>query len=269
MKRYNTIVASTIGSYHIRLNKPCQDRVLSFSDWSHKGIVVCDGHGAEKHFRSELGAEFASLICKDCIKIFAKYISKKKTKVNYLERLCDLEKSILTKWNNAVLEDIQNHPYTQEEKQKLTEKEQIELEDNTYIPYGTTMIFAFVCNGYLFISQLGDGDCRILIGNDLICPFANDPALQFGRTTSLCGRNAIEQIRHSIIHIDKMKACFISTDGVKNSFDTENSFQNFIKKLIGIERTEGYRKAQNDLKGFLPQLSKQGSGDDLSIGLLL
>ena len=269
MKEYNCIVASSIGSSHIKTCKPCQDKVLSFSSWSHKGIGVCDGHGLDKHFRSEIGAEFATIICRDSIELLAKYISNKKSEIAYLDRLKDLEKSIVTKWNYKVIGHFNSYPFSEQELSCLTDKDRIEVINNPYVAYGSTMLFAYICNEHLFISQLGDGDCRLLTSEGIVAPFEDDENLKFGRTTSLCGGNAVSQIRHRVMDLQGIKACFLSTDGVKNSFDSEDNFQEFIKTIVGIARREGYKKAQKDLKEFLPQLSKRGSGDDVSIGILL
>lgn len=269
MKEYQSIVASSVGSSHLKTNKPCQDRVMSFSSWSHKGIVVCDGHGAAKHFRSAIGAEFATNACRDSVGVLAKYLYKTKKTISYVDKLEDLEKSIVTKWNLKVLEHVELNPFTKQELDSLTNKEMEEVQNNPHIAYGSTLLFAFICKEHLFVSQLGDGDCRLLTKNGFVEPLLEDERLKYGKTTSLCSSNAMAYIRHAVLDVNNIRACSLSSDGVKNSFDSERNFINFLKTVVKIERSTGVQKARNDLNAFLPQLSKRGSGDDVSIGILL
>ena len=57
----------------------------------------------------------------------------------------------------------------------------------------------------------------------------------------------------------------LSTDGVKNSFNTGENYRNFMDK-VALEFSAGSQSETEDsLRDFLAEMTEKGSGDDLSI----
>jgi len=65
------------GESHKSSEKPCQDRAYNNEDTKHLSMaIVCDGHGGERYFRSQVGAEMAVNITAEAIEQFVKEIHK-------------------------------------------------------------------------------------------------------------------------------------------------------------------------------------------------
>lgn len=69
---------SVIGASHIANGKPCQDYSLSYSDRYLQIAVVCDGHGGNTYFRSDVGSKLAAEITVNYLKIFANCVKSSK-----------------------------------------------------------------------------------------------------------------------------------------------------------------------------------------------
>lgn len=63
------------GANHIANGKPCQDYSISFSKNGVQILVVCDGHGSETYFRSDVGAKLAAEVTLDILKEFSYSVS--------------------------------------------------------------------------------------------------------------------------------------------------------------------------------------------------
>ena len=59
-----------------------------------------------------------------------------------------------------------------------------------------------------------------------------------------------------------------ATDGYANSFRDETSFQQVAQDLWGMLRDEGDAGVNLHLKEWLNEASRQGSGDDITVGLI-
>lgn len=66
---------SVQGASHIQSGKPCQDYSLSYDMDGIQVLIVCDGHGGNTYFRSDVGAKIAAQITLDCLVNFAKCVS--------------------------------------------------------------------------------------------------------------------------------------------------------------------------------------------------
>jgi serine/threonine protein phosphatase PrpC len=69
-----TFNKSVKGASHIASCKPCQDYSLSYEDSEIIINVVCDGHGGDTYFRSDVGAKLAAEITLGRLKDFAQCI---------------------------------------------------------------------------------------------------------------------------------------------------------------------------------------------------
>ena len=59
-----------------------------------------------------------------------------------------------------------------------------------------------------------------------------------------------------------------ATDGYANSYRDEASFQQVARDLWEMLRDEGVETVRSNLKNWLNEASQQGSGDDITVGIL-
>lgn len=260
------------GSEHIKANKPLQDYSGSKLDRQKKiaYILVADGHGGEKYFRSAAGSYQAVYSCIEVmntvlIELYP-FIKRKDTTVinKTLNNLCS---RILVLWREKVKVHFLENPLTDIEK-KLCEELKIELpltDDNISTIYGSTLLASVYFENYnfWFSLQIGDGKTIAMkTDNTVFYPIPEDDEMGFGVTASLCGRNAIDKFYYNY-GFDKLNYIFVMSDGMADSFDIEKlpDFLLNIKNnaVVDIEKTKA------ELDDYLPKLSEQGSGDDISI----
>ena len=266
MKQYQGLTVTVVGSSHLRAQKPCQDKSAAFGNYDFSAIVVCDGHGGEKHFRSEKGAEIAVSTAQKVVPAFVKSVGKHPPPSVSSHQWRELEKRMVFDWRETVEKDYAKHRFSHQELAAFSSDMQNELNADPYIAYGTTLLLAVMCAKHLFLLQLGDGDCVLFRAGTEEKPIKDDPRCAFGRTASLCDRDALAHIRDCIFADKHISGCVLSTDGVKNSFENEEYYLKFCQTLLSECRTN--KKAKAELQQFLPQLSKNGSGDDVSIAVL-
>ena len=118
--------------------------------------------------------------------------------------------------------------------------------------------------------QLGDGEIRLLINDEqIVSPIPRDDNLMFGVTTSLCNADAIQYVRDCKVSIGDITACVLCSDGVRNSFDTEEHFNNFCKTAVNAYLDYTEKTFEQEMRSFLTELTANGSGDDVSVGILI
>lgn len=269
MKDKKGIAVSCIGSSHIKCGKECQDRSKYITGKRYSAVVVCDGHGGDKHFRSAIGAELAIKVFEKAITEFAdKYHSLlKKSKLDIVLR--NFEKHLIFSWREAVTEHYNVNPFLPDEIERFDETVIEELRENYHITYGSTFLCCFAIKEELFVIQLGDGEIRLLINNEqTVSPIPHDDNLMFGITTSLCNADAIQYVKDCRTKIGDISACVMCSDGVRNSFDTEEHFNGFCKTLANAFANDTENTFEQDMQTFLSELTANGSGDDVSVGII-
>ena len=58
------------GESHKATNKVCQDYSSIYIGNECSIAIVCDGHGGERYFRSDIGAKMAADVTTECVKEF-------------------------------------------------------------------------------------------------------------------------------------------------------------------------------------------------------
>lgn len=269
------IFATERGASHIRENKPLQD--AAYAD-AKNGLtlsigyaVVADGHGSKKYFRSADGSQLAIKSAKDAINDALKEtinnIIKEKDNAAVEKLLKHLCGSIILRWRENVTNHFAEHPLSDEEKQ-ICEAEKLDAESEEQIPtfYGSTLIVAVYLQklDFWFALQIGDGACfAIRQDGTIFSPIKEDERLGFGMTTSLCGKNAINDF-HFSYGFEKINGMAVMTDGFSDSF-TKEKLEQFISQDLYTNTIKNPTESERELKKFLPSLSERGSGDDVSI----
>lgn len=283
---YKLIFANTIGASHIRHNMPCQDFGLVKETENYKVFAVSDGHGDPSCFRSDKGSRF---ICETVIEILPSFIESI-TKENSTYLLYDLDKktlkqlstSIIGNWLCKIEEDTMMDPITSEVILSFESKTNKHIgtqiaEDykhNVRVEraYGCTLIAGILTNDFLFLVHHGDGRCIVVDEDgDVIQPVPWDNRCIGSITTSCCDRDAIDNIRYSIIDLKKHKilACFLSSDGVEDSFASTDAMYSYFLDNILYATNNGVEELSNHLADTLPELSELGSSDDITIAGIL
>ena len=276
MSLYDSFAFSAQGYNHIKVNKECQDASLMYSDDVMSIIVVADGHGSDNYPRTASGSVFAVEETVKSIKSFVQTLNDSLTPFEINDdqnkQLADLAKNILLNWHNRVDEDIKNKPFSVDEVEKVSEKYksiylsvEADVQEKKSKAYGSTLIAVCITRDYWFGIQIGDGKC-VVFDNQLECsePIPWDDDCQGNQTTSICDSDAIDEFRY---FKDKELpiAVFIGCDGVDGSYANDNEFHSLYRNILHIFAEYGADKGRDEVHGFLPNLSKKGSGDDVSI----
>jgi hypothetical protein len=268
---YQAFSSYTVGSNHLRLNKPCQDFALHVSKEGLQFAIAADGHGSDAFFRSGRGARFAAHCAAYCITRFVETLKAREMTLEDIEAeheklLQELEKSIITWWHEMVEADYTEEPFT------TAELEQVGPEPSTlqspYHAYGTTLIAVVAAETYWFGLHIGDGKC-VAIDKSGTCtePIPWDDTCFLNVTTSFCDNDAAERFRHYFSR-EMPTAVFIGSDGVDGSYPVNNNGEHLGRLYSTIAANfadSGFAAGWDQLAEFLPILSQKGSGDDVSI----
>lgn len=270
--------ATETGYNHTRINKVCEDASDFYDDEKIHICVVADGHGSDNYPRTEFGSKFA---VDAAIKNVIEFVNTaEKSQVindaeNNFERMNQLAKSILRSWYESVEEDYNKKPFTEKELEKVSDKyknrylsENIE-ERKVEKAYGCTLIIYVITDDYSFGMQIGDGKCVLIDENgQFLEPIPWDDDCQLNVTTSICDDDAIDEFRFYIS--DKMPtAVFIGSDGIDDSYANEEELYALYRSILKIFIEHGDEVGKSEIREYLPVLTKRGSGDDVSMGLII
>lgn len=270
--------ATETGYNHIRINKVCEDASDFYDDEKMHICVVADGHGSDNYPRTEFGSKFAvDAAIKNVIEFVntAAISQVINDAENNFERMNQLAKSILCSWYESVEEDYNKKPFTEKELEKVSDKyknrylsENIE-ERKVEKAYGCTLIIYVITDDYSFGMQIGDGKCVLIDENGkFLEPIPWDDDCQLNVTTSICDDDAIDKFRFYIS--DKMPtAVFIGSDGIDDSYANEEELYALYRSILKIFIEHGDEVGKSEIREYLPVLTKRGSGDDVSMGLII
>ena len=101
--------------------------------------------------------------------------------------------------------------------------------------------------------------------NEATFPIETDDRLKFNFTTSLCADDAFNNIRDKVLPMEAGTIFVLTSDGVYNSFESGEAYIDFIKTVCGNTVSN---ELNIELQDFLPKLSENGSGDDVSLAIL-
>ncbi len=276
--RWQAVGCSVRGAAHLRADTPNQDRI-GLDPESGTGdrvvIAVADGHGSARYLRSATGAALAVKAAQDCLRDFVVRLRRRRpTTATLAEEAQAIPRLIVDRWRSAVEQDLATSPFTDEEVQRLSALGEDVMESvraNPPLAYGATLLAVLATPRHVICWQLGDGDILGVSGNGTVERMVSrDPRLLGVETTSLCGRDAWNDFRvaaHAVT--DKgPRLVLLSTDGYSNSFSDEASFFRVGTDLASIIRRDGLAAVRRQLPTWLEETSRDGSGDDISVGIL-
>lgn len=255
------------GESHLHDGRVCQDSSASFSDECGTVAVVSDGHGGCDYVRSQIGSAMACEAAVKNIRRLFENISPEAFLAEPDMMLIQLEAAIINDWNESVRSHYEANPFTEEELDCVSEKAGASYRSGHRIEraYGATLIAAAVTRDYWFGIQIGDGKCAAF-DEAGICtqPIPWDEKCFLNKTTSICGSDALRDFRH--FYSEKIPtAVFMGSDGIDDSFKNEEDMYDFYKTILYAFSISDYTQTVDELKAYLPRLSKEGSADDVSI----
>ena len=223
----------------------------------------------------------------------SQFLEEKKKKILSL-----IVPSLLTEWKNAVASDIAENPITEKEldfleredkkvascyREALEEKDFEKANKELRHIYGATFLCVVVTENFWFALQIGDGDIAIHDENGFSFPVPEDERNFLNVTTSLCDANAENEFRLAF-GTNKLDGVICSTDGIANSFASKEQLISFYERVLFVFRMYQFNRekecasddwkevakkraefAENEIKQALPNLSKLGSGDDVTL----
>ncbi|MGN1411928.1 MAG: PP2C family serine/threonine-protein phosphatase [Oscillospiraceae bacterium] len=257
---------TVMGRSHEENGTVCQDS-SDFDTYNNYSIcVVADGHGSKKHFRSDVGSKLAVQSSMETVAEFMndyKSFSKafRATPSRIISRM---QKNIISKWNDKILEHYNENPITDKEMALFTGNEFNSIKMESY--YGTTLIIGVLCQDFSFGLQIGDGSL-VMINEmgEIEMPITDDESHPANITASMCNSNAYE-LFNSYYRFDNPIALMVSTDGLYTSFASRHGFEEY--NLIALSLVSDMQNAQSSIKSNLEKRTKYGSRDDISLSIV-
>ena len=255
---------SVMGASHEKSGLVCQDSSDVFVCENYSAVVVADGHGSKKHFRSNKGSEFAVAATLETIKNF--YTDPAEFEEHFPKNhkmvLNNIAKQIISNWNTLVNEHVKANPVTAEEKSKFTDEEFEKIPPESY--YGTTLIAAVVGNGVSFGLQIGDGSfVAIFEDGYAITPLEYNESAPANITASMCNASAASMFNTFYIDDKRPIAFFVSTDGLYTSFGSEYDFLDY-HTIITTQLALNNAYDESVIKNLVKR-SHFGTEDDISL----
>ena len=275
---YFAFSATEVGYNHIKISKVCEDASEFYDDEKMHICVVADGHGSDNYPRTEYGSKYAVDAAIECVIDFVNTADPKdvlKDNDNNYCMLNQLAKSILKGWYQSVEENFNKRPFSEEELLLVSEKYKRKYisdnEEERHIEkaYGCTLILFAVTEEYSFGLQIGDGKCVYIDFNgEFSEPIPWDENCQLNVTTSICDSDAIDEFRYFVTE-KKPTAVFIGSDGIDDSYASKEELYALYRSILKIFIENGVEVGKSEIKEYLPVLTKKGSGDDVSVALII
>jgi serine/threonine protein phosphatase PrpC len=279
--RWRVLAHSQRGASHLRQNVPNQDAIAhsEASDGSPSVVLaVADGHGSAKSFRSDVGARLAVDTAVEVCRTFLDSIRGVEPSVVKNQAEVRIAPRIFQEWRWRVDEHFQQNPFTEAELTRLAEQagaaacDRAARPDQLYVAYGSTLLVAALTNEFLICFQLGDGDILAVSDStgEVSRVIPKDETLIANETTSLCQADAVGHVRFRFqwIQDSPLEMLLLSTDGYCNSFASPDAFLKTGNDYLDALRTEGPEEVEKNLPAWLEETSQNGSGDDITVGII-
>ncbi|MBR1592585.1 MAG: protein phosphatase 2C domain-containing protein [Ruminococcus sp.] len=255
---------SVRGASHEKRNLVCQDSSAYKTCDRYAIAVVADGHGSKKHFRSHLGSKAAVEATIETIEKFYADPDRFEECFQANPKLViqNIEKQVISLWNDKVFAHISENPVTREEKSDFTNDEFSKIPVESY--YGSTLIAAVMGRKFSFGFQLGDGSLvAVFEDGETVMPIGDDESAPANITASICNSNASRMFNSFYEPNRKILALLCSTDGLYTSFGSDNDFLDYHTIIAG---------QLHNAKDFEPSIVKNitkrthfGTEDDISL----
>jgi serine/threonine protein phosphatase PrpC len=262
--QWQVVGQSVRGAAHERNGLPNQDAIRWLPPVGRGSSVVlaaADGHGSARYSRSHVGA---ALAVEKAALLVDEFLGSQ-ANVDNLSLIKDateewLPRALVREWSEAVAEHLQTDPLSPGE-----------LDAESLVAYGATLLVAAVTERFVLYLQLGDGEIlSVSDSGEVVRPLVKDERLFGNETTSLCAPEAWRDFRVSFQPLTQSRPALIllSTDGYPNSFRDEAGFLQVGSDILRMIRENGLASVNDHLAGWLRDSTRAGSGDDVTLGIL-
>jgi hypothetical protein len=266
------LLASALGAAHEAAGQPLQDALTCVGDPSQPGgllaVAVADGHGHARHARSARGAALAVAVAgRTAAEQGGQLAAAATAQAACLAARATVIPALVRRWRRAVTGDLAGHPLAAAEARDLLPG------DDSYIPYGTTLLLGVVAYPWLALCQIGDGDILVVDrSGQAQTPVPLDDRLDGWRTTSLCQPDAESAFRCAAVDLAhrSVAAVLLATDGFGNAQAADPWQQPVGADLVTFAREHGIGWIREQLPLWVARCaSADGSADDTAVALLL
>jgi serine/threonine protein phosphatase PrpC len=278
--KWKVTAASARGSAHLRSGLPNQD-ACEFRNGDRSSalravLAVSDGHGGARHFRSQVGS---ALAVHTAIRVLYDSLDAALAEAGAGLSMHPVEDALppiavrmVEEWRTAVRSDFENNPFTAQELDAVEAAEgapaRASVEQDPLLAYGATLLSAAVTDAFVLCLQLGDGDILAVdYDGRTLRPIAADGRLVANQTTSLCQAEAEREFRYAVLR-EFPALLLVSTDGYANSFRSDADFLQIGRDYLDLVRRQGVDALAEELPQILKGASEEGSGDDITLGVL-
>ncbi len=278
---------SVQGASHRRSGLPCQDNfAIRSHNFKYNGatprnifyqgmgedvtiLAVADGHGSSACPYSENGSRLAvNTFCDVMAEFCFKYRNDMESLYHQLKRESDVihfRQALDIEWKARVLRDYN----TNKKKNPPMEKDEPDEQKSAiYRLYGTTLLGMLITDGFVFVYQLGDGDIN-RVDRDSVTPMVVQEKILGVETHSMAKLGAWKKAETAIARRDENTGApfmyMLSTDGMLNSFVSEDEFFKNCKGYLDLIEKHGPQAVQDKLPAWLSQTSEEGCGDDITV----
>ncbi len=264
---------SVRGASHIKAGTPMQDYSLSAVTERYSIAIVCDGHGAAKHFRSEFGSKFAAEATQEKLVAFADANPTwERAREGLDEKLSRLRLAILAEWEHKIEGYTLMNPFTEEERKKASPSFAAREKYSLTQPYGTTLLAALVMGDYSLLLMVGDGAIVRFMpdGKGEVVTFPSKKVYDdqpHSATDSLCQPNAYDVIFTHAVPREKGDGSLyaLCSDGISEAFVNDDYLIRLLKSYIDHRMQVGREQAEAEIAENLFKLSQKTTEDDMSL----
>ena len=232
-------------------------------------VGVADGHGASIHCRSQIASLTAAMLAAEAIqstmmKTLSAGASTNKISLDTrFER--NLPRYLVTKWKKRVQLHHEENPFTDFELSGLDKAAREKLNNRPLAAYGTTLVSAAVSPEFVVLYRIGDGNILWVDDDGTSRPVFSSKESDV--TASLCQSNPLSSFEAKFERFESNPPALlvVTSDGYPDSMDHWDRFGTICLNHI---RDNGADDLQASLRKRLPDWSRDGSADDITIGIV-
>ncbi|MBM7846532.1 PP2C family serine/threonine-protein phosphatase [Herpetosiphon giganteus] len=276
---------SVRGASHVRQNLPNQD-ALCWTVGPQGGtplvFALADGHGSPTHFRSDIGARAAVITAVRVLQDFVDWFGYQ-PRYAHIKQTAEIElpQNLVRAWRKSIDHHLLATPIMPDEiaaaqarVQHGIDMIQTNIARSPRTAYGTTLLAVAISRDFLIYLQIGDGDILVVSDDGSVTrPLPDDPQLLGNVTWSI---DTNEPLRNFRVHFEVIQASpptmiLLATDGYGNSFvenDEDREFLKIGRDYLDQIRSVGAGVVETKLQEWLNTTSQQGSGDDITVGII-
>lgn len=263
------------GIAHEQNGKPKQDYASAVKGEGFNIAIVCDGHGSDKHFRSDVGSRIATETMQNMlVEFYSSFPTYESAAADFGKKSEQLKVGFVSKWADGTKQDSIDNPFTEKELQNGVDKGVDYFSKySMLVPYGTTVLAVLLTKEYYFALMIGDGAMiRIFPDKDAVEETFEGKMLG-DRVESMCNQNSAFKIYTKLVKLeDGMEniAFVLTSDGYCESeaFTEREMMLNWPKKYLALIARKGIDEAYEPIANQLEQVSAVSSAnDDISIAV--